>query len=272
MYQNQVKGFEGEQLFDEIMQFRHLRGLVINDLLIDTQETFYQIDSLLVTSDRIYLYEVKNYTGSYYYKDGGIYSNSGHALQDPIAQAERKRAYLYNLLLNLNLEREISAYVVFVNPDFYVYNFPEQNNVIFKGQLANHFKSVSETIKSDTSNSKRIAEKLIALHDDSYRSVNLPGNYAFDQLKKGIICSKCGSFQYETTRQTRVCTDCFRKENISAAIHRSIEEFRLLFPTSRLDKNIISLWCENNLSKSRIQAVLRKNYCLKSCGRGTYYV
>lgn len=272
IYQNQVKGFEGEQCFDEIMTFHNPRGFVINDLLIGTQETFYQIDSLLITSDHIYLYEVKNYSGSYYYKDGVIHSKSGHELQDPVAQAERKRAYLHNLLLNLNLKREISAYVVFVNPDFFVYNFPEQSAVIFKGQLVNHFNSVSETIKADEANTKRIAEKLISLHDDSYRPINLPENYSIDQLKKGIICSKCGSFQYETTRQTRICTVCFSKENISAAIHRSIEEFRLLFPTSRLDKNIISLWCENDLSKSRIQAVLRKNYCLKSCSRGTYYV
>ena len=74
IYQNQVKGFEGEQCFDEIMTFHNPRGFVINDLLIGTQETFYQIDSLLITSDHIYLYEVKNYSGSYYYKDGVIHS------------------------------------------------------------------------------------------------------------------------------------------------------------------------------------------------------
>ena len=105
IYQNQVKGFEGEQCFDEIMTFHNPRGFVINDLLIGTQETFYQIDSLLITSDHIYLYEVKNYSGSYYYKDGVIHSKSGHELQDPVAQAERKRAYLHNLLLNLNLKK-----------------------------------------------------------------------------------------------------------------------------------------------------------------------
>src|SRR5690554_2514868 len=82
-YENQMKGYAGEQLFDSYIQEVHPDGLVINDLLLSTRDTYYRIDSLLITPDHIYLYEVKNYSGSYLYKDGSVFSESGHVLQDP---------------------------------------------------------------------------------------------------------------------------------------------------------------------------------------------
>lgn len=272
MYKNQVKGFQGEQAFDKIMLLNYPSGIVINDLLLSTGDTYYQIDSLLVTPHHLYLYEIKNYTGAYHYKDGVIYSKSGHALQDPVAQAKRKESYLYNLLLTLNLTVKISTFVVFIHPDFYIYNFPEIKSVLFEGQLSAHLKRLSKNTEAEEKQASRIAHKLISLHTDTYRPMNLPNNYTFDQLKKGILCPKCSSFAYTQTRETRTCATCSLKEKIPAAIHRSIEEFRLLFPDIRMNRNVISEWCGNALSKRRIQHVLKKHYTHKSSSRGSYYI
>ena len=100
-YENVIKGFNGELAFDRILNESAISGLIINDLLLSARDTFYQIDSLLITDETIYLYEVKNYRGTYVYKDNSLYASSGHAVQDPVAQADRKRAYLHNLLLKL---------------------------------------------------------------------------------------------------------------------------------------------------------------------------
>lgn len=121
-YANQIKGFEGEKMFDHILNESGIDALVINDLLLSTRDTFYQIDSLMITDEKIYLYEVKNYSGTFAYKDTGLYSTSGHAIQDPVAQAERKRSYLYNLLIQLGYSIEIEVHVVFINTECYIYD------------------------------------------------------------------------------------------------------------------------------------------------------
>ncbi len=269
-YKNQVKGFAGEQVFDDYMKEAQLPGLIINDLLISTRDTQYQIDSLLITADHIYLYEVKNYTGTYHHRNGSLFSESGHALQDPLAQANRKRAYLYNLLLNFGHQTEITSYVVYINTDFYIYSLPLNQSVLFLGQLPNHFHDLVKKTPSVTDQIKKIADKLLRLHDHNFRPPNLP-EYTFDQLQKGILCPKCFSFQHSGSRQFCLCSECGHQEKTAEAIHRSIKEFRLLFPELILTKQFIYEWCGGSYSKSRIRDVLKNNYHMHIIGRGSYY-
>ena len=269
-YDNQVKGFLGEQLFDDCLRACHPPGIILNDLLLSTRDTYYQIDSLLIAPDKIYLYEIKNYSGIYHYKDGMIQSESGYALQDPVAQADRKRAYLYNLLLNNGMQMDVSSYVVFINPNFYIYTFPEQKSVIFSGHLSSHLKNLHIDANVSNELSKSIADKLNRIHIKDYRPQNLP-DYSFEHLTKGIVCPNCFSFRFNNSRQTRTCLDCGTQEKISVAIHRSIEEYKRLFPDTPVKKSDIHEWCGNNLSKSRIQSVLKTNYRKKQSGRGSYY-
>lgn len=269
-YEKQIKGFEGEQLFDECMMTNQPDGLIIQDLLLSTRDTFYQIDALLITDNRIYLYEIKNYSGCYNFKERTIYSTSGHALQDPVAQAERKRSYLFNLLMNMGHQIEVIPLVIYINPDFYIYDFPMNKSVIFAGQLASHFKTVTGEISKPTTLSTALAEKLIRLHNDLYRPQNMP-NYKLDQLQQGIVCPNCFSFKHTISRQTRTCTHCGFKEPIAEAIYRSIKEYQRLFPDVPIKKQSIVEWCGNDLSKSRVQEVLKTQFCRKKNGRGSYY-
>lgn len=271
-YENQIKGFNGEIAFDACLSNSSIssQSLIINDLLLKTLDTHYQIDSLLITDDHIYLYEVKNYSGSYYYKDGSIYSESGHVLQSHLAQADRKKAYLYNLLLKSNHQTEISSYVVYINPECYMYSLPKNDSFIFSGQLPTHFKNLTSHTPSYSAKTQIWADELVRLHHENYYSTNLP-DYDFDTLKKGIYCSECFSFRYESTRQYRMCTVCGCREKIADAILRNIEEFRLLFPDTHLTKRLIHEWCGNDWSKSRIQDSLKTHYHRHYAGRGTYY-
>lgn len=145
-YANQKKGFDGELTFDQIQKESGINGLILNDLLLSTRDTSYQIDALVITDQKIYLYEVKNYSGTFVYKDNGLYSTSGHAIQDPVAQAERKRSYLYNLLIQLGYSIDIEVYVVFINSNCYIYDLPKKDAILFAGQLAGHFKDLADTL------------------------------------------------------------------------------------------------------------------------------
>lgn len=269
-FENQIKGYNGEKQFDEELERADVEGLIINDLLLKSTDTYYQIDSLLITTDHLYLYEIKNYTGTFQFRDGNLYSESGHMIQSPMAQADRKKAYLHNLLLKYGYPTTISAFVVYINPDFYIYSLPQTDSIIFSGQLATHFKDIKNSSPFLSDSSFKLADKLVSLHEECYCPPNLP-EYELTQLRKGIRCSHCFSFEYTASRQFLYCSDCGCQEKTALAIERSIEEFRLLFPDSRITKRAIYTWCGSLCSESRIQDVLSKKYYTHHAGRGTYY-
>lgn len=269
-YNNQIKGFEGELAFDQLYKKLEVPGLLINDLLLSTRDTHYQIDALHVTDHQLTIYEIKNYTGSYHYRDSQIFSETDYVIQNPISQVERKRIYLHNLLKNLGYNVSLSAYVVFINPDFYLYSFPKTESVLFAGQLQSHFELLAEKYQTNSQENLTLAKTLIELHDETYYPTNFQA-YSFEELKKGITCPRCHSFSRVTTRQTRRCTDCGFNEKTTKAIYRSIEEFRVLFPNRPLTKRILHHWCGDDVSSSCIQSVLKANYKLHHAGRSSYY-
>lgn len=269
-YESQKKGLEGELEFDHLIQEANLPGLIICDLLLSTKDTHFQIDALYITDGHIYLYEIKNYSGSQNYKDGFIYSESGYAVQNPIAQVERKQSYLHNLILNMGHQIELSSYVIFINAEFYLYSFPETPQVIFSGQIQNHFSQLSKNSRKVSSKTQTLSNRLLSMHVHDYRPTNLP-DYTFYRLKKGIYCPNCLKYDCHTTRQFRICPHCNNKEKSAEAIKRTLREFRRLFPNEKLTRKIANEWCGLELPSNRIKSALVKNFELHHSGRSSYY-
>lgn len=67
-YFNLKKGYEGELQFDSLVEKLECDCLVLNDLLLKVNNTTFQIDSLIITADALYFFEIKNYEGDYYYE------------------------------------------------------------------------------------------------------------------------------------------------------------------------------------------------------------
>ncbi|WP_084172024.1 nuclease-related domain-containing protein [Atopococcus tabaci] len=269
-YENQVKGFEGELQFDSFMKPYHESGIVLNGLNLSNGDYEFQVDSCIVLNDVLYLYEVKNYSGSYYYKDGQIYSQSGYLLLSPLGQTDRSMVHFHNKLRSLGFRVQIKPYVVFVHPDFFVHSFPPNDSFLFPNQLHAHFKHMFSQGGQETIKETRLANQILALHNENYRPKNLP-EYRWEDLRKGILCPECFSFEHADTRQTCFCVACGHKETIADAILRSAKEIWLLFSDMRLTTNLVWEWCGGIYSKERIRIVLKKNFQSHLSRRMTYY-
>lgn len=271
-YLNQVKGFEGECLFDQQVNHSEQTGIVLNDLLLSTKHTHYQIDSIFISNQEIFLYEIKNYEGNYTYKDDTLYAESGHALQNPIAQVNRVKSYLYNLFINMGYQYSITGNVAFMHPNFYIYSLPPTDVILFSGQLSEHLKGISAQYSSGVISlqDKKLANYLINQHNENFRPTHLP-HYTFQDLKKGITCPECFSFQSNQSRVNRTCTSCGHKEKIADAIYRSVLEFQLLFPDMPINVPTITIWCGGIFPNSRIQVLLKNKFTLHAKGNRTFY-
>lgn len=58
-YMNLVKSCEGEKRFDDLHLANAGERIILNDLLFEANKTFYQMDSLFLPTQTIYLFEVK---------------------------------------------------------------------------------------------------------------------------------------------------------------------------------------------------------------------
>ncbi|MCM3708621.1 MULTISPECIES: nuclease-related domain-containing protein [Cytobacillus] len=68
------KGYAGELHFDRELQDLHDDFFILNDLLLESSNTHFQIDTLLINGSTLFVFEVKNYEGDYYIENERWYS------------------------------------------------------------------------------------------------------------------------------------------------------------------------------------------------------
>jgi hypothetical protein len=265
------KGFEGEKKFDAFLENISNDWLVLNDLLFEINNSVFQIDSLIITQDKVYLIDIKNLEGDYISK-GDIWNNlSGKETNNPLLQLKRSESLFRRLLQNLRINFKVESTLVFIHPEFYLYEAPLDLPAIFPPQL-NRFKTKLQSIQSKLNEKHtKLANKLIELHLNENPYTQVP-KYNYENLKKGICCINCRGFSNYSTNKTLVCNQCGTRENIDAAVLRNTAEFELLFPDKKITASIIRDWCSETVSKKTIWRVLSSNYKLMGKCKNAYYV
>jgi len=134
-YLYKEKGFEGEVQFDLLTEQLQSDCLILNDLLLEVNNTFFQIDTLILFQEIIYLFEVKNYEGDYCYRKERFETISGKEIKNSLDQLNRSTSLLRQLLQKFGYHLTIEAYVVFINPEFFLYQAPTDKPIIYPAQL-----------------------------------------------------------------------------------------------------------------------------------------
>ncbi|QNG60351.1 NERD domain-containing protein [Bacillus sp. PAMC26568] len=271
-FNNLVKGYHGEKMFDDWLKASMSGVLVLNDLLLQTNNSIFQIDSLFLTSQKIYLFEVKNYEGDFFIEGEKWFSASKLEIKNPILQLKRNESLFRRLLQEMKFSFPVEAYVVFLNPEFHLYQAPPTLPIVYPSQL-NRF---AEKLKINNLTSKgvhsKLAEKLLSLHVDESPYSRLP-EYRYEEVVKGIVCMGCGKFNLSLYKKNiLLCNYCNGTEIYKDAVLRTVNEFKLLFPNKKITTDQIDDWCGNMKNKRSIQRILRENFIRVGHGKTTKYV
>lgn len=270
-YFNLEKGFEGEKRFDEWLMPNAGNGIFLNDLLFETNHTSYQIDSMFLTTNTIFLFEVKNYEGDFYLEEDKWYSSSRFEIKNPLLQLRRSESLFRRLLQENNFSFTVEGYLVFVNPEFHLYQAPPELPIIFPSQLNRFAMKLNKKSGPLKGVHSKLAEKLLALHAEESPYERLP-KYRYEDLGKGVTCLLCNSL-YSSLRKTLFhCGSCKTTEEYIPAVLRTIEAFRILFPERKLTVDQIWEWCNLIKSKKTIRKILNNHYERAGQGRATHYV
>ncbi|MDR4889156.1 nuclease-related domain-containing protein [Fredinandcohnia sp. QZ13] len=274
--ENQVhtleKGFSEETWFDQRLESLSLDCLILNDLLLETNNTHYQIDSLLISRRKIHLFEVKNYEGDYVVNEDRWQSlSSGIEMKNPLLQLTRSESLFRQLLQQLGSDFTVESHLVFINPEFYLYQVPPNLPIIFPFQLTRFMNNLSSQSSSLVEKHHTLAKKLLSLHIKKSPFSLLP-QYSFGEMEKGILCIVCwNEFLKYGNQHKLTCPNCGSWEAKESAVTRSIEEFEHLFPELKITVSTIFEWCKVIKSKKTIRKILSKNYNLIQSGRSSYY-
>ncbi|WP_053477254.1 nuclease-related domain-containing protein [Cytobacillus solani] len=115
----------GEKMFDEWIQTNLSKDwLVLHDLLLEYNYTVFQIDLLIISPEVIYLFEVKNYEGDFYFNGERWYPISKAEIKNPIHQLSRNESLFRRLLQDLGYKPSTEAKIIFINPEFDLYQAP----------------------------------------------------------------------------------------------------------------------------------------------------
>ncbi|MCM3124779.1 MULTISPECIES: nuclease-related domain-containing protein [unclassified Mesobacillus] len=268
---NLEKGYKGEVEFDRMTENLPEERYIMDDLLLQVNNSYFQIDKVIISGGLIHLLDVKYHEGDFYLESDKFYSlKSGKEYKNPVIQLKRSETLFRQLLQNLKLNYLIQASVVFNNPEFTLYQAPMDQPIILPTQINRFLKELTNTPSKLDENHKILAQKLLSLHHDKNPFTTLP-EYDYDQMEKGMHCRTCGSFNTSIKIRNLVCGKCGSFENVEQSIVQQIEEFKLLFPERKITTQSIYEWCNIDLNKRRITRVLKKNYSAKGTTSDTYY-
>ncbi|WP_186575941.1 nuclease-related domain-containing protein [Aquibacillus kalidii] len=274
-YLNSLQGFDGECEFDKLLS-EALDGkcsIVLNDLLLEHNGTMFQIDSLVITPQKIIVFEVKNYKGDFYAQGEQWFSKSGTEIKNPLHQLRRCEAMLRQLLQSLRINLLIESHLIFINPEFYLYQAPIDPPIVFYPQISRYLKQLNNGLIGNVISAKqeKLASKLLSLHIEESPFTRLP-DYEYSEVRKGILCPECHNGLTAFPRLKLLCEKCGHVERIDAGIIRSVREFQILFPKRKITTNSIFEWCDVVESKLTIRRVLQKEMKQQGQGQHCYYI
>ncbi|MDR7078978.1 hypothetical protein J2Y03_004035 [Neobacillus niacini] len=269
-YLNQEKGYEGEVQFDLLTEKLQHSCHILNDLQLESNKSSFQLDSSLIFQETYNLFEVKNFEGEYIYDTEYLKTLGGWDTQNPLDQLKRSKLLLSQLLQSLGSKLTVEAYVIFINPQFTLYQTPPDLPFILPTQLHRFMKKLDQKSSQLNQSHKNLADKLISLHQLEPPKIQLP-TYKYETVKKGMTCSKCDSFSVTISGKKLICNKCGVEELITVAVMRNVEEFRILFPEFKITTNIIHEWCGVVDSRKRVSRILGKNLKINGLGQWAFY-
>lgn len=257
-YNHLVKGFEGECTFDEWVEDSLKEHILLGDLIFKVNGTIFQLDSLVITNQKLYLYEVKNYEGEFQMDMTSLKRyQAGPELLNPLIQLQRSTILFKQLMDQMNIKIPIESYVIFINKNFTLYQSEPHPQILVCSQLERHFESIKDTTYPLSEKCLSLSKSIMKKQLDESPYQDLP-DYSIENLSKGIYCSECFNFIEELTGRLCVCSHCGYRETAYDNTYRHIVEFTRLFPEKQLTTQIIYKWCNGLHSMYRIRSVLRQ--------------
>lgn len=240
-------GYKGEKTLDYFLeQFDHSEMVILNDLRIPINNTHFQIDTLIITTNFLLIIDSKNYAGTLIFLPEfnqliRILNDIEEVFSDPILQTKIQASQLKAFLEKHHITPPPIEYLVAIsntqaiiknptNDQEVSYRVFRSTNVAFK--IPPFFKKHTQSLFSKN-DMRKIARHLVRAHEPLVpdpKSMNLP----LDKMVQGVQCPACEEFNTDYHQGKWTCKECGHK---SADAHiQALKDYFLIYGPSITSK------------------------------------
>ncbi|RBP05515.1 nuclease-related domain-containing protein [Rossellomorea aquimaris] len=235
-----MAGFKGEKALDYSLSFLDPKEYyILHDLRIPFKNSFFQIDTLIITTKFILNIEVKYLAGTAYFDpifNQLIQTKEGieSALPDPTIQIKRQESQLLKWLKKNGFPSiPIYSCVVMSNDRTIIKTSPDNKSlnkiVIHRHSLLDKINGIESSVEKETASSKdikKIIRTLIRKHQEATPSIPERFNIEEKDLLKGVICEVCHHRPLVRKHGTWFCLKCESRNN--DAHIQALKDYELL--------------------------------------------
>jgi len=222
-------GYAGEQaVLKMIEEFGKDHWVVIKNVWLDYYGKF-ECDLLLLTNAAIYPFEIKNYSGTFEFRNSQCLINGKRVGHNAITQAQKVTINLENIIKQQFFNASIKGTIAFIgrHNEVIIYDEIEDIQIVMANQLRKHIWNIGKEerdFQGPPIDIQGIVRKLAAIETDNPFNRNNITEGIKKRVKKGIRCSYCGGFNVDTSKSYITC-ECKMHEPRENAIVRTICEY-----------------------------------------------
>lgn len=271
-YNNALKGYEGECLYDRIFdRAGHDYLYIYRDLYLQIGNACIQYDTLIITDQGIISNEVKNFTGNYTIENGTWFNNNYQLPNDAFSQLNRSLGKLMDLRNSGQSDFNISGKLVFPNDSFVLRtdDASNWNKIILRSGMREYFRQLNRS-------SQRLGNK--ANYISRLVSQSIIENPYFNpstdktRLKLGLYCGSCGHFNLNRKRFHLVCNKCGSVESNETHLLRAMSDYKFLFYKEEMTRNDLMAFIDYEISVGIVKRMLKKHCIQKNMGNQSTYM
>lgn len=274
-YNRLEKGYEGEErVFEYFTKYGQKHWRYFRNVWLDYYGN-YEIDLIVITSECIYTFEVKHYSGTYEFKNNQCIRDGKLIGHNAISQAQKSFIHTKNLFQQNGFNHAIQGGLLFIGDHCHVTvaDNNESLDVLTLNQLRAYIYKMANQERAS------FQEKT-----DSDRILNLLNQYAVpnpfpptettdemvNRMQKGVICSNCAAPNI-CTRNTTLACKCGMYEPRENAIIRTICEYGIIHFDKELTTGALVYFFNGDVKRTTIYRVLNQYFVREGIRKGAHY-
>lgn len=270
-FENVKKGYEGEMLYDRILDsIGHGNVLIYRDLFLSIDGSVTQYDTLIISDIGIISNEIKNFSGSVTVRDGSWYRGNFSIPNDAFSQLNRAVGKLMELRNTSRSDFKVSGKLIFPNDNFTFHSDDQSNwnKIILRSGLRDYFRQFNQS-GIVAGNKAQYISWLISssIVENPYFKPAVDKT----RLKFGLYCGRCGSFNLSKKRFHLTCNKCGSTECNETHLLRAMNDYKFLFYNQPMTRNSLLEFIDYEIPQYTVSRFVNK-YCFQhKSGNTSHY-
>lgn len=257
-------GDEGQKkVVSYLKKYGRSHWTVLQNVWMDDFGTF-ENDLILITRHAIYVFEIKNYTGTFTYDEGKCFYNNFESSVNPIEQVRVCKVNLQNILSRESQNIPVKSAVIFTGDDndVLIKSNVGEIDVVRRTQILKYIRQIVD--EENSNRSSRLDESEIIQSLTPYEIPNpyTPAPLTDEEMKHivgGIYCVNCLSFEVKMNKMWVTCL-CGFKEPREEAVIRTICEYGVLTFSRNLKRKELQKFLGKDCSIGLLKSVLYRHF------------